>query len=200
VKDGRQVQELWRAQRSAIAASGLEARALEVLTAGVKGTRALEAVRGEVGTLVISGGVGAGKTIAASWWLRAFIADESNWNWEIGPTPALKGEPVFIRAFDLAFWSLGDRRETVRLRNAARLVVDDLGQEVPVCSCGGCCFKRFLEDLVSERHTERRPTVITTSLTASEFRERYGYYGYGLTGVPFARIAGKSLRKPGGAS
>jgi len=123
---------------------------------GLRQTEALlEVQRGSL-ILVLAGDVGRGKTVAASWWLLQAVAQR---------------QPLFVSAARLSRWDRYDRGEMDRLLLASRLVIDDLGEEFNDTKGN---FLAVLDETISDRVANRRPTVITTNLSLEDFTERYG--------------------------
>jgi DNA replication protein DnaC len=102
------------------------------------------------GFIILSGGIGCGKTCAATIW-------------------AIENRARFITAPELAKVSPYDG-EGDWIQQAAALVVDDLGTEY---LDGKGFFLANFDALVNHRYSHRLPTVITTNLKVDEFR-RYG--------------------------
>ena len=101
---------------------------------------------------VLSGGVGAGKSVAAARWLSA--GDQIVW----------------VGAAELARWPRYDRDSMDMLLGADRLVVDDLGTEFLDASGN---FRAVLDEVVCRRVDDGRKTVITTNLSVDDFVRRY---------------------------
>lgn len=120
-----------------------------------------------VPALVLSGGVGVGKTVAA-----AFICVEwaKRWNWNGGATGTL-AEPLvwldgprLVRLGNLETAdALGDMAFSAKL-----LVVDDAGREASKVAL------TRLSDVLMNRLDNRRMTILSTNLTGENFRVRYG--------------------------
>jgi DNA replication protein DnaC len=109
--------------------------------------------------LVLSGGTGCGKSTACAWALsrRAGL-------WVHAPDLA-KPDQVELDEFGTRKLSLDDR-----MRAAGLLVLDDVGIEH---SPGGYAASR-ITDVLEHRQANKRPSVVTTNLESSEFRDRYG--------------------------
>ncbi len=128
------------------------------LAEAVRTTEALSEVqRAEFEILVLSGDPGRGKTVAAAWWLLQHLDGKRN--------------SLFVSAARLSRWERYDRGEMDRLLLAPRLVIDDLGEEFNDTKGN---FLAVLDETVCDRIANRRPTVITTNLTAELFFDRYG--------------------------
>jgi hypothetical protein len=119
--------------------------------------------------LVISGGVGCGKTTAAAWWLsqgaqRPYLLDDLR-------------PPLYLRAPQLERVSRYDEERMVGIERAEKLVIDDLGTEY---LDGKGALSKLLETVIDARYAAELPTLITTNLTLSEIAgdgEAPGLYG-----------------------
>lgn len=129
-----------------------------VVLAFAKKTEACDAVaawkKGSLTFLVLAGGVGCGKTVAAC------------------VNPPEEGF-LFVDALELVKAGLyGDKAEAFweSAQKAKLLVLDDLGTE-PRDEKGyaACAF----EDLMNKRYNSMRKTILTTNLTAEAFKARY---------------------------
>lgn len=105
--------------------------------------------------LVLSGGVGSGKTTAAAWVIASMRF----------PLPR------FLRATTFARTSRYDAAANLAWSKAGALVLDDLGAEY-IDSKGS--FLTDLDELLDTYYADRRPLIITTNLGVDEFRDRYG--------------------------
>lgn len=121
-------------------------------------TEAIKALRAELAKtpkptlILLSGGVGCGKSCAAAWWLGRHGGD-------------------WVSAGDLAKispYAEGGGMERLR---APRLVLDDLGMEY--LDAKGF-MQATLDGVIDHRYANMLPTVITTNLSAAEFKQRYG--------------------------
>lgn len=113
---------------------------------------------GNTPCLVLAGGVGTGKTVAALWGLRQLAYR--------------LGRPVYLRAADLPrFGAFGDSASRFDdVRKAGALVVDDLGTEAL-----GDWGSANMTELVDHRYSALRArTIITTNLGPTELVARYG--------------------------
>jgi IstB-like ATP binding protein len=106
--------------------------------------------------IVLSGGVGAGKTSAACWWLRE-RARRGVAGW-------------FMTAALLARWPRYDVGEMARLLRIDALVIDDLGTEY-MDDKGN--FMAILDEVIDSRTANEKQTLVTTNLGVEAFRERY---------------------------
>lgn len=104
--------------------------------------------------LVIAGGPGCGKTVAATWWAAT-------------RNPA----PRFLRASTFAASSRYDRDTREQWFDAPGLVLDDLGAEF--LDAKGS-FLVDLDELIDVFYGNRKPLLITTNCTRDEFKSRYG--------------------------
>ena len=133
---------------------------------GLRKTRALEAIQAPpegAHLIVLSGGVGCGKTTAASWWL---------WHGSRGHRQYLRtGSPRFVAVAWFARHSRYDHERFDRLEQARALVVDDLGMEYADAKGN---FVADLDALLDARYRNLLPTVLTTNLEADDFKQRYG--------------------------
>ncbi len=105
--------------------------------------------------LLLAGGVGTGKTTAASW--LALGRDDER--------------PGFIRAGELERRGRYDRTLLPWLKERTSLVIDDLGVEL-LDSKG--VFISLLDEVIDAAYGRRRIVVITTNLTFDELGQRYG--------------------------
>lgn len=128
--------------------------------------------------LLMSGGVGSGKSCAAAESMRlarkpATIVDDegtllASWQWDTA-------HALFVSAARLsacASWTDDGGRLWSRARNASVLVVDDLGVE-SISDRGP--FLSDLHDVLDARYQDTtQRTVITTNLEGKAFVDRYG--------------------------
>lgn len=103
---------------------------------------------------VLSGPPGTGKTVAAATWML-----HTTWGMQ------------FVRSATFAASSRYDHETRDRWFGASGLVLDDLGAEY---LDGKGSFMVDLDELVDTYYGNRRPLIITTNLTADEFKKRYG--------------------------
>lgn len=133
-------------------------RFLDRLVAGaIEPSDAREATGGAFDLLVLSGGPGTGKTLAACEWLR--------------PKTSIGHGGWFVTAALLARYPRYDAKAMHDLLTCRALVVDDLGCEY-MDDKGN--FMAVLDEVINARYGERLPTLITTNLNADAFKERYG--------------------------
>lgn len=143
-------------------------------TAALDGARRFLAAPPAAGLriLLLLGGPGVGKTLAASYVVRD-EARRFDWN---GQATGTGVDPIqFVRAGELTRIDYQDRVEggqhRQRLDEMARcrlLVIDDAGDE------GGTSGRSAVAETVLRRDSNGRRTVITTNLTAERFKELYG--------------------------
>lgn len=130
-------------------------------SAGVSQTVATEALGGTItGIVVLLGGCGCGKTLAAVAWLRQWVFANKN------PYGAR-----FLTAPELARIERFDEQKMKELTKLNRLVIDDLGTEF--ADTRGA-FASLFDEVTNARHSSKKPTVVTTNLDVKAFTERYG--------------------------
>lgn len=117
--------------------------------------------RDDVGMMVLAGGVGVGKTVAAVWAMMA-IPQNQHGAW---------GIRRFRHISDLCEMGFGDeeRKERQQLRHAHVLVIDDLGTEHLTEK-----IQTMLDGLINARYEDTGATIITTNLPSEQFSARYG--------------------------
>lgn len=181
--------DLERRVLSGLEASGAGERALHAAASPAQ-TQALEAAQKWLGAkpidreyavwLVLLGGTGTGKTVAATWALREALR---------------QGESAYFRTTSrLSRLSGFDEgaRELAMLSECGLLVLDDVGAEAQTAWGSG-----LLQELLDNRHQGYRRTIITSNLSANDFKARLGERmtdriredGYVVT------LGGKSLRR-----
>jgi DNA replication protein DnaC len=141
-------------------------------------TEAMKAIgewmQGNATFLVLSAGVGCGKSCAAAWWASEVFAR-------------------FVKS--MAFGRMSPYEESSRAVFEARsLVIDDLGAEY--LDVKGHLLSQ-VDALFDERYANRLPTVITTNLDVVGFKSRYGERVSDRlreSGV-FKLVGGKSMRR-----
>tara|TARA_B100000029_G_scaffold373691_1_gene367937 strand:+ start:961 stop:1686 length:726 start_codon:yes stop_codon:yes gene_type:complete len=115
--------------------------------------------------LILSADKGAGKSTAAAYWLmkQAIMADLN---------PSVMGAPV------RKWWSgtrlarvNGYNSEFEKLAQVSFMVLDDLGIEY-LDKNGN--FLQRLDEIMDERYSNYRKTIITTNLNSEDFKARYG--------------------------
>lgn len=145
-------------RRPALIANGFPRRALEESATADETRSAIMRVKtwlkAPEGVLVIAGGKGCGKTVAAAWWAMR-----------------LGSVATFIRAASFAAASRYERSDRDALLGAPALVLDDLGAEY-VDAKGS--FLVDLDELIDVFYGDRKPLLITTNCAIDVFRSRYG--------------------------
>lgn len=147
---------------------GAPQRAVEAWEAGLRDTEAVRYVNAflEAGKTfcVLSGGAGAGKTVAAVHGMAARLLRD------LRETPPA----IFVRASECARLGLYDSEDkalTRQMHGAGLLVVDDLGAEF---MAENGVWRGLLDELVDVRYGGAAPTILTTNLSPDAFRARYG--------------------------
>jgi len=156
-----------RARWRAMANFGVPKRARERLANGfIPDTHAVKAVvdwqkNNDLWCLVLSGPPGVGKTMAAAFWLWLLTDGEKASNHHV---------PCWYTSAQLAVMSSYDGKiECLWKLNA--MVIDDLGTEY-IDQRGH--LNARLDAMIDSRYAEERRTLITTNLTFTEFKARYG--------------------------
>lgn len=135
--------------------------------------------------LVLAGGTGCGKTVAACVGLDSAVVVESGTLRKVGRfTKAI--DLVRAGTFDGEFWD--------ELTDVSMLVVDDLGTE-PLDEKGWALAN--IAALIDQRYDACRKTILTTNLDAARFRARYCNDGGRL--ADRIREAGAFLEFDGGS-
>lgn len=116
----------------------------------------------EAWCLVLSGGKGTGKSTAAALWLYENVPLNAN-------------ETSYKKRY---WWSgtkiariNGYNKDYEKMIEAQYMVIDDLGIEY-LDKNGN--FLQRLDELIDERYSNFRRTIITTNLNGAAFKERYG--------------------------
>ena len=136
---------------------GLPDSLRERLSEDMHETPSTVALEAPAALVVLSGGVGCGKSLAAAAWLLA------------GQLEGVRG--LWMTAARLARWPRYDEDRMSELLTVRRLVIDDLGDEY-LDEKGA--YLSLLDEVVNERYGNARPTVLTTNLNAVAFKIRYG--------------------------
>lgn len=147
-----------RAVESMIAVDGWPRRAIEVAATADEKRASIAKIKAldlsERNVIVVSGLPGCGKTVACAWWALH-----------------RRGGARFVRASSFAAASRYDREERAAWLKASALVLDDAGAEY---SDAKGSLMVDLDELVDTFYGDRRPLLITTNLTRSMFKTRYG--------------------------
>lgn len=144
-------------QRRWLKQAGVSERVLKaVFDSEPKRTSAVELLteatqRDGICLVVLQGGVGCGKSCAAALW-----ASQKNAYWITAKALARIG------AYD---------DDAKKLEKHKHLVIDDLGTEY---ADQKGFFLSNLDGLIDARYADELPTVITTNVSAAEFKTRYG--------------------------
>lgn len=152
-------------------ACGAPRREAEIVAAGALekpatiGTR--EYASGPLTFCLLTGGAGSGKTIAA---VEALLNARMAWgggrSWCYSPS-----EARFVLSSDLArlsYFELEAQQRLGRLERVPWLVIDDLGSELMTPG-----WASNLGEIINQRNSARRKTIITTNLDGDGFRARY---------------------------
>jgi DNA replication protein DnaC len=146
--------------------------------------------------LLLLGPVGTGKTVAACAFLDAPRTEPDPFG---GAPRRREAGGMFVTAEELAKASAFDADYWNGIRDAPRLVIDDLGVEL---LDGKGWAAANLGALFSHRHAHELPTVVTANLTRKALEDRYMAADGGRLRDRFAQsawsveLAGPSLRKP----
>lgn len=155
----------WGELKRELLSRGLAKRHLRnIVSAELVRTPSVEAIskmRGD-GAYILSGNVGCGKTHAAHvWLLDAENIDRLSW------------EPARVRMVTAAWFARQSRYGNDKfdlLSSVPRLVIDDLGVEY---ADEKQSYLVDFDELLDLRWRDGKPTLITTNLDDTEFRERY---------------------------
>lgn len=180
----REVHDIRRRNCARAVACSFPRRAVEAAIAADESAPAIAQMRAWVATdgiCVLAGPTGVGKTVGATWWAMRQQHSKGSYI----------AAPLFVTAdafFRAARWS--EDRE--RWRSAPTLIVDDLGLE-PQSDAVTADF----DVLVDRFYAERGRLVLTTNLTAAQFRERYGARAHDRLreAGEWLSIVGPSLRR-----
>jgi DNA replication protein DnaC len=140
--------------RKTFSDAGVPARAIEAAAGQVIVTVALKQSLRDDALVVLAGEPGRGKSVAACAWL---MAGNCSVRW--------------VSAGSLSRGIAYDEEAFQKLARVGRLVIDDVGTEYQDQK------DRYLatfSELVDARFGNKRPTLLTTNLTAAVFKERYG--------------------------
>lgn len=153
----------------------LPARAVDVVLSGhMDDTPAVQAARGCTDILVLSGGVGTGKTVAACERIREYVYAIEKWSplAQYDTSPSFREAlPVWCSACELARIDHFSALAVDQFKDVPLLVVDDLGSEY---NDAKGFFAALLDEVIDNRYANKLATVITTNLNAAGFADRYG--------------------------
>lgn len=158
---------------SHLLACGVPELEADVVAHGVSDNDVTRAVRdfcaGQQTFCLILGGAGSGKTIAAA---EALLNSKMHWGaGEQKQWAYSASEARFKLASDLARMSYFDtdsQRAIGRLERAPWLVLDDLGSELVTDT-----WRSNLSEIINRRNSRHLKTLITSNLTAEDFKARY---------------------------
>lgn len=158
-------------------AVGIGAREIALLEKP-KPTEALQRAREWLASdwdfLLLCGGPGAGKTIAAANVVADFLdAERAKEPGFVLPSAGRKpsGAKV-VRAAEgqrLGLFDEDSRAAVQQMRRVALLVLDDMGTEMLTD-----VWRQQLDDVIDARYSDKLRTIVTTNLTPEAFKERYG--------------------------
>lgn len=145
---------------------GFPPRAVELCRAELRDTEMFTAARdwmrdGLTWSVVLTGGPGCGKTVAATWAAHQLLSRNFRPFWVSCP-----------RMSESNFYDTEGELRRFRARNAGVLVLDDLGEGRRELESKP--WAAWLDDVLTERHAQRRKTIITTNRTAAELRAFLG--------------------------
>jgi DNA replication protein DnaC len=177
--------EIFQAKKSAavelaLAQIGVPERALEVARkcSPTPAVRAVEEV-GSRGMMILSGGVGCGKTVGAAKWIYDYVTSKEVWKSKrlcniddetMGYEFQFLGNAVWVTSAKLARVDHYDASALAQYTQCNRLVIDDLGIEF---MDGKGFYLSLFNELIDERYASERATVMTTNCSADEFKARY---------------------------
>ena len=145
-------------------------------TAAVKAV--LEA--GDSEMLILSGGVGCGKSVAAAKWIVDGIMDEKRWKLSRGVDYYDNTIEYYFQNNDASVWVSAtqlsridhyDGEGIAKFTKCSRLVIDDMAVEY--MDAKGF-YLSLLDEILNDRYANKRATVMTTNFDAERFKERYG--------------------------
>ena len=118
------------------------------------------------GVLYIYGATGTGKSYAAAWssYYRILQRIEPHWDEEFYWSEHAQDGTEWLTAFDICF----DKPSLYAARDAAVLIIDDLG-----CEVDSPTNRAIINDLISQRYANKKSTIITSNLTPFEMNDRY---------------------------
>lgn len=141
----------------------IPARTLRALESIPMHTESLAAISKQTDILVLSGGPGCGKSVAAAFWLVFNSIDRND--------AGLWGAGFWITAASLSRGYAYDQEAFSKLTKKHALVIDDLGTEYQDQKER---YLATLAEIVETRFAREKLTLITTNLGPSEFKARYG--------------------------
>ncbi|WP_352401583.1 hypothetical protein [Synergistes jonesii] len=118
------------------------------------------------GCLYIYGDTGTGKSFAAAWRIYQDILRRFDKYWDV-PWRWNQYRPAGVRWFS-AYKVCLERSNLYEAEGAAFLVLDDLG-----CEVRSPATKAALNELISVRYNEQRPTVITSNCDLVDLEKYY---------------------------
>lgn len=156
---------------SHLLACGVPELEAEVVAQGAADNPVTTAVRefaaGPLTFCLVLGGAGSGKTIAVC---EALLNAKMFWDggksWAYSPS-----EAKFFLSSDLARLSYFDTESVKTLGRAERcpwLVLDDVGSELVTDT-----WRSNLSEIINQRNSHRRKTLITSNLTSEDFKAKY---------------------------
>ncbi len=164
--------EIYQQKLEHLLACGVPELEAEVVAKGAADNPVTLAVRdfcaGPQTFCLILGGAGSGKTVAVS---EALLNSKMRWgdkgeSWAYSPR-----EARFVMASDLARLSYFDTESQKVLGRAERrkwLVLDDVGSELITDT-----WRSNFTDIITARNSARLKTLITSNLTADDFKAKY---------------------------
>lgn len=160
--------------RERLAGAGVPRRVRDILEAGAKDTAALLRVskwqadrQPHDWCLVLSATKGAGKTVAAGWWMR------ENQAFRVRCWDKKRGDffiPSWWTATGLCRVNAYGPEFEALCEHSGPIVIDDLGSEY---NDKAGFLQTMVDSLMDARYSEYRPILITTNLNAQAFKERY---------------------------
>ena len=118
------------------------------------------------GFLYLYGATGTGKSFAAAWrvYYDLLLQVEKDWSLPRKWPESVKARACWYSAFSVCL----ERKNLYDACAAPKLILDDLGAEARAES-----NKSIINELVSVRYNEMRPTIITSNLGPRDLEERY---------------------------
>lgn len=136
--------------------------------------KAREWLGSDLDFLLLCGGPGAGKTIAAANVVADFLDTEarSSSGFHLLDSRRRPTGAKVVRAAEgqrLGLFDEDSRAAVEQMRRVALLVLDDMGTEMLTD-----VWRQQLDDVIDARYSDKLRTVVTTNLTPEAFKERYG--------------------------